>query len=470
MIDEILVSVSPGETRIACLTGGRAVELHRFLHGRATTLGNVYLGRITRVVAGMGAAFVEIGASKAGFLPVPADPAARAALHEGARAIVQVTREPERGKGAQLSASVRLPGHFLVYMPTGDGIHVSRRIGEETDAGRIKAALEALSLPGEGWIARTNAPDGTPAQFAHEAGALRARWNDIGQRAAATTPPSLLYSEASPIAGILRDKASAAVRRIVVDDADAFAAAEAFLSSYRPELSSALSRHTGPIPLFEMEGIEVEFERVWDRRVPLPSGGSLVIERTEALWAIDVNTGRHIGGSSAEATIRATNLEAAVEAARQIRLRDLGGLIVVDFVHMDEDATGREQVLNAFRDALAEDPTPVRLTGFSDLGLIELSRRRGRPAVDQQFEVPCEVCDGTGFVQVPLLTALAAFREAARGTAAGGPIRIAVPPSVAAVMETPEAQAARRELVARSGRSVEIIVDSTVAADRFRLD
>jgi ribonuclease G len=469
VIEEILVSVSPGETRIACLEHGRAIELHRFLHGRSTTIGNIYLGRITRVVPGMGAAFVEIGAAKAGFLPLPGDSAARAELHEGARVLVQVLREPERGKGAQVSTTIRLPGHLLVYMPTGDGPHVSRRIGDEAETTRLAEMIRGIMQPGEGWIARTNAAGATADEFAREAATLRSLWTEIKARVMRVSPPTVVYAEPSPVVRILRDKASPTLRRIAVDAAEAHADAAAFLRTYRPELAGGLVSHRNGVPLFELDGVEAEFEAVRQRRIALPSGGTLAIERTEALWAIDVNTARNVSGASAQVTILATNLEAAAEIARQIRLRDLGGLIIVDFVHMDDDPAGRDAVLDTLRRAMIDDPSPARMAGVSELGLIEMSRRRVRPAMDEDFLAVCQTCDGTGSVHVPLMTALAAFREAAR-SAPRAPIRIAVSPSVAAAMDSPEAAAGRDELARRVGQPVDIVVDSTLAADRFRVE
>jgi len=469
VIDEILVSVSPGETRIACLDRGRAVELHRFLHGRATVVGNVYLGRITRIVPGLGAAFVEIGGVKAGFLPLPADADSRKAMHEGARVVVQVTREPEQDKGAQLSTAVRVPGRLLVFAPGGDGAHVARRVGEEAESDRLRAAISGFTRAGEGWIARTNAAGASAGELAREADTLRQLWQQAIAAAARATPPAVIHREPPPAGRILRDKAGS-LRRIVVDDHAAAVAAETFLRMYLPEALPALFVHEGPMALFEQEGIEAEFEAIQHRRVPLPSGGTLVIERTEALWSIDVNTGRNVSGPSAGATILATNTEAAREIARQIRLRDLAGLLVLDFVHM-EQAADQEQVLECLRTALADDPSPVRLSGFSELGLVEISRRRTKPSLAAEFSALCPTCDGSGMMPAPIVTALAALRAAlAEGRIAGAsPVRIAVAPTVANAFQTPEGSAGRAELSERLGRTVEIIPDSTLSADRFRV-
>jgi ribonuclease G len=469
VIDEILVSVSPGETRVACRDQGRAVEFHRFLHGRMTVVGNIYLGRITRIVPGLGAAFVDVGGAKAGFLALPAD-AAHKALHEGARVVVQVTREPERDKGAQLSTAIRVPGRLLVYAPGGDGVHVARRVDEEAESDRLISAISAFARSGEGWIARTNASGAAADELAREAETLRELWREVTAAAGRATPPVIIHREPPPIARILRDKAASSLRRLVVDDYGAYTAAETFLRLYLPDARSALSFHQGPMPLFEQEGIEAEFEGIQHRRVPLPSGGSLIIDRTEALWAIDVNTGRNISGPSANATILATNMEAAREAARQIRLRDLAGLLVLDFVHMEHDAS-QKQVFECLKTALADDPSPVRLSGFSELGLVEISRRRTKPSVTDEFSTLCVACDGNGAIPAPIVTALAALRAAlaAERTTYAVPVRIVAAPAVVNAFATPEGIAGREELSARLGRLVEIIPDSTLAPDRFRL-
>ncbi|HET9149786.1 MAG TPA: Rne/Rng family ribonuclease [Alphaproteobacteria bacterium] len=473
MIDEILVSVSPGETRIACRAGGKAVELHRFLHGRTALAGHVYLGRIARVVPGMGAAFVEIGAPKAGFLPLPRDPAARAGLHEGARVLVQITREPERGKGAQLSIEFRLPGRLLVYAPKGNCVHVARRIGtDDAEVQRLAALVSSFARADEGWIVRTAAAGAFRSELEKEAEALRAEWRSAELTGRDAVPPALVYGAPSPIARVLRDKYGTHVNRIVIDDRSAFAVAEDFLGTHAPEAGAHLSLYRERIPLFEAEGVEEEFESLLQRRVPLPCGGTLMIEHTEALWAIDVNTARNIAGSSVEASILATNLEAAAEVARQIRLRDLAGLIVVDFVHMD-DALMRDRVRDALKSALADDPSPVRMAGFSDLGLVELSRRRTRPPIAEDLESACPACRGEGAIRAPLATALAAVRAAAVEArlehAPANPVRIAVAPTVVEAFGSIEGAAALDELEQRLGRSVEIVADSTLAPDRFTL-
>lgn len=470
MIDDILVSVAPGETRIACLADGRAVEFQRFLHGRPTTLGNVYLGRVTRIVPGLGAAFVEFGDSKAGFLSLPTEVAAAKALHEGARVVVQVTREAERGKGAQLSTTIRLPGRLLVFAPEGGGIHIARRIGSEAEIERLSAVIAAASRSGEGWIARTNAAGASAADVAREAETLRTLWTDVTKTAAQATPSAVIYSEPPPVVRVLRDKAGPGLKRIVVDDHDAYVAAMAFLGAYVPELQSVLRRHSGPVPLFEQDGIEEEFEAIGKRRVGLPSGGSLVIEGTEALWAIDVNTGRNVSGGSADATILATNIEAADEIARQIRLRDLAGLLVIDFVHMDREENQR-RVLQCLTAALADDPSPIRIAGFSELGLVELSRRRTRPAIAGTFDMLCPTCEGSGSVAAPIATALATLRAACAQRASGAArIEISVSPRVAEAFATVEGRVGKDELAARLGKPVDIITDSTLAPDRFKLN
>jgi Rne/Rng family ribonuclease len=468
MIEDILVSVSPGQTRIACLARGRVVELHRFLHGRTASVGNVYLGRITRIASGIGAAFVDIGDSRAGFLPLHGHH--HKELHEGARVIVQVTREAEHSKGAQLSTLARIPGRFLVFSPGGDGINVARRIEAEVESDRLSAAISTFAQEHEGWIARTNAAGADLEALAREAETLRKVWSEITDAAGREKPPAVLHREPPPIARVLRDKAGSGLLRIVVDDSNAFAAAKAFIDSYIPEARNKLQHHAGLASLFEQENVEAEFDALHQHRVSLQSGGSLVIDHTEALWAIDVNTGRNVSGHSPDATILATNLEAADEIARQIRLRDLGGLIVIDFVHMEHKAD-RDRVEDALQVAMADDPSPFRLAGFSELGLAEISRRRTKPSMADEFDVLCPTCHGSGLVVAPIVTALAALRAATDATHAGRhePVRIHVPAQVVAAFETPEGKAGKQELSDRLGRSLEIIPDSTIAAGHFKL-
>jgi ribonuclease G len=471
MIEDILVSVSPGETRIVCLERGRAVELHRFLHGRTASVGNIYLGRITRIASGIGAAFVDIGDSRAGFLPLPNhDHHHHKDLHEGARVVVQVTREAEHSKGAQLSTLAKIPGRFLVYAPGGDGINAARRIGSETESERLIAAISTFAREHEGWIARTNAAGADVEELAREAETLRKLWSDVLEAAGKEKPPTVLHREPPPIARILRDKAGSALRRIVVDDSNSFAAAKAFIDAYIPEARKKLAHHTGPVSLFEQENVEVEFDTIHQHRVSLRSGGSLVIDHTEALWAIDVNTGRNVSGRSPDATILATNIEAADEIARQIRLRDLGGLIVIDFVHMEHKAD-RDRVVESLQAAMSDDPSTFRFAGFSELGLAEISRRRTKPSMADEFDVLCPTCHGSGLAVAPIVTALAALRAAADSIHAGHePLRIHVPPHVAAAFDTPEGRAGKQELAERVGRSIEVIPDSTMAAAHFKLD
>lgn len=469
MIEDILVSVSPGQTRIACLEHGRAVELHRFLHGRMASVGNIYLGRITRIASGIGAAFVDIGDSRAGFLPLPSHGHHHKELHEGARVIVQVTREAEHSKGAQLSTLAKIPGRFLVFAPEGEGINAARRIDSETESERLIAAISTFTSEHEGWIARTNAAGADVEALVREAETLRSLWSEIVAAAGREKPPAVLHREPPPIARVLRDKAGKDLRRIVVDDGNAFAAAKAFIDTYIPEARNKLTRHTDPVPLFDQENIEVEFDALHLHRVSLKSGGSLVIDHTEALWAIDVNTGRNVSGHSPDATILSTNIEAADEIARQIRLRDLGGLIVIDFVHMEHKAD-QDRVAEALQAAMTDDPSPFRFAGFSELGLAEISRRRTKPSMADEFDVLCPTCHGSGLMMAPIVTALAALRAAEEAARAGHEaIRIHVPPQVAAAFDAPEGKAGKQELTERLGRTVEIIPDSTMSAAHFKL-
>lgn len=406
MIDEILCTVSSQATRTALLQDGSVVEILIEPAAAATLIGNVYLGRVTKVLTGMGAAFVEIGEERAGFLPLPKDepPSARPApvIHEGAAVVVQVVKDAQGGKGAELALEIALPGRQLVYGPHQDGVVFSRRLSDEAEKQRLAAALASFAQPGEGFILRTAAQGATLEDLARDAVWLRSVWADIAASIAKAKPPRCLWRDLSPLARVLRDRGHGAIKRVLTDDPAAQQAAQDYCRRFMPDLVARIERDTGEVPLFERFAVEEEIAAALQPRVPLPSGGFLLIEPTQALTAIDVNTGRHVGQSSPAQTMLGTNLEAATEVARQVRLRNLSGLIVVDFVHM-QSAAHQGQVLEALRAAFADDPLFVRIGGFTELGLLEIARRRTRPPLHETLTMPCASCDGLGRVENGLL-------------------------------------------------------------------
>lgn len=400
MIDEIFSATTSLGTVIALRDAGHTVELIVEAATARAEVGSVHLGRITRIVPAMNAAFVEIGLERAGFLPLPAQIEGETPLHAGAAVIVQVAKDAQGGKGAALAYAVAMPGRYLVYAPRQPGVSVSRRIGDEAERVRLEAAMAAIAQPGEGFILRTAAAGASDAALATDAEELRAAWGQIKRGAARATPPARLWGELDPLARVIRDRGHPGITRIVADSDAALDGARREIGRSLPALAGALDAYRDPIPLLDRFGIMPDIDAALAARVGLPSGGFLYIEPTQALTAIDVNSGRHNAESSSgpnqqPETIMAVNLEAAREIARQIRLRNLSGLIVIDFVHMTLQ-DDRNRVLDTLRAALAEDPTYARIGGFSPLGLVEIARKRGRPPLHELLTAACALCDGRG--------------------------------------------------------------------------
>jgi ribonuclease G len=406
LIDEIFSATTSIGTVIALRDAGHTVELIVEPTDTRTEVGAVHLGRITRIVPAMNAAFVEIGLERAGFLPLPERKDDDAPLHAGAAAIVQVQKDAQGGKGAALTFNVALPGRHLVYAPRGEGVAVSRRIGGgDAERARLEAAMAdiAQGAPDRskgGFILRTAAEGASAEALAEDAAELRAAWGEIERAARRAAPPARLWGELDPLARVIRDRGHSGVARIVADSDAALDAARREIGRSLPGLAGALDAYRDPIPLLDRFGIMPDIDAALAARVGLPSGGFLYIEPTQALVAIDVNSGRHNADSSSgpnrqPETILAVNLEAAAEIARQIRLRNLSGLIVIDFVHMTLQ-DHRNQVLDALRAAMADDPSFARIGGFSPLGLVEIARKRGRPPLHELLTEACKLCDGRG--------------------------------------------------------------------------
>ena len=398
MIDEILATSSGGRARIALRADGRLVDLVIAGDGAPDTVASVVLGRVNAVLPGMEAAFVDIGAERAGFLSLmprsgesesedgendgsDGAPDRFAPLHEGAGVVVQVTKTAQAGKGAGLTRNVSLAGRYLVMTPMQSRIAVSRRIVEPGERAALERAMADIAGPGEGFILRTAARDAGAPALAEDAAQLRRLWASIMEKKDAapqssTRMPRILHGVARGLGQVLRDCAHDGVRRILVDDRRAEAEAEAFCDAHLPDLGTRIEIWDEAGPMFEALGVEDELAVALEPHVTLACGGSLIIEQTQALCAIDVNTGRNVGRTSHADTVRATNLEAAAEIPRQLRLRGLGGITVIDFIHMDDEAD-RDRVLAALMAGLTADPAFISAGGVSELGLVELARRRG---------------------------------------------------------------------------------------------
>ncbi len=427
MRKELLVNATPPETRVAVLEDGRVVEVMHERRGRQGLVGNVYLGRVHRVLPGIQAAFVAIGLDRDAFLYVEdavahsadLEPETAAAeepaaaerpriddlVKEGQEIVVQVTKDPMGAKGPRVTASISLPGRTLVYLPGARDTGVSRRVGDEAERARLRAVLEALP-GGGGWIARTAALGKSADDLASDRAYLSGLWERIARRRETAGPPALLHRELELALRAVRDVATDDVSSIRVDDAATLARMREFLEEAAPPLSRRLELYDPEEePLFSRFGVETEIEDALKSRVALASGGSIVIHQTEALVAIDVNTGRFVGKDDLEETVFAANLEAAREVARQIRLRDLGGLLVVDFIDM-EDPGHRQELFQTFEKELARDRARTRVLQISEFGLIEITRQRSRGNLERVLTRSCVECGGSGRIKTDLTVAL----------------------------------------------------------------
>jgi ribonuclease G len=423
--EEILINVTPQETRVAVIQQGVVQELHVERTTGRGLVGNIYVGVVSRVLPGMQSAFVQIGLDRAAFLHV-ADiwehrqdgseprPIERL-LHDGQRLLVQVIKDPIGTKGARLSTQLSVAGRLLVYLPQECHIGISQRIGDETERAQLRERLQHLLPEGEtgGFIIRTMAETATDREMLSDIDYLRRTWVGIQERAKSVAAPTLLYQDLDLGHRVLRDIADDETERILVDSRETCQKLQAFAQDYTFGFVDRIQHYSGERPLFDLYGIEEEIERALARRVPLKSGGYLIIDQTEALTTVDVNTGGFVGGRNFDDTIFKTNLEAAHVIARQLRLRNLGGIIIVDFIDM-ENAAHREAVLTEFRKALALDRTRVTVNGFTTLGLVEMTRKRTRESLAHTLCEPCPTCQGRGEVKTAQTVCYEILRETLR--------------------------------------------------------
>ncbi len=464
MIDTLAVDATPGEMRAALIAGGRTVELLYHRAGRAARVGDVYLGRVTRVAPGLDAAFVELGAGAPGFLNAEdarADPQAPAGaigdhVQEGAAVLVQVAREAVGEKGPKLTRRIALAGRFLVLAPGRPGIQASRRIADRAEAARLADAARALARPGDGFVLRTAATGASEAALAADARALYALWDGITAARDKARPPVRLHDDGDPVVRALRDRAGGSLRRIVAEAGPAAIAARAARARFADAAAPLpeIEIDDGDAPLFERLGVEDAIEAALSPLVPLPSGGRLAIEETEALTAIDVDTGPG-GGAGGETTKLAVNLEAAAAIGPALRLRGIGGLVAIDFARMRRP-DHRRRVLAALNAALAPDPAAGRAFGFSQLGLVELARRRAGPSLAALL---CEPRPPSGERRRPksaetVANEIARALARAARTARPGPLAVTAAPEVARLLADPEGPFAALER--RLGRALAI--------------
>ena len=493
MRKELLVNATPPETRVALLEDGRAVEVLHERRSRQGLVGNVYLGRVHRVLPGMEAAFVSIGLERDAFLYVEdvlppsidangigdaaderVDRADRPRIDdlvkEGQEFVVQVTKDALAGKGPRVTANLSLPGRTLVYLPGVREIGISRRITDEEERERLRRILEVLPADG-GFIARTAAQGSSSVEFAADRRYLTELADRIFRKADSSSAPAALHRELDLALRSVRDLVTGDFEAIRVDDQETHARLADFLTAVAPPLVYRLELSRGAEPLFQTFGVEAEIENALKSRVPLPSGGSIVIHQTEALVAIDINTGKYIGKEDLEETVFSTNLEAIPEVARQIRLRDLGGLLVVDFIDMLEPDHRRE-VFERFEAELAKDRARFRMLPVSEFGLIEITRQRSRGNLEKLLTRSCPDCGGSGRVKTDLTVALELRRALLAPPVlfvAGETVQVRVRPSLARFLaeEEPGLLAeVERELAVK----VELATDETLPPARYEIE
>ena len=423
---DILINWAPQETRVAVVENGAVQELYIERALERGLVGNVYLGKVARVLPGMQSAFVDIGLDRAAFLHVadlnPPANAVRDApplpierqIFEGQALTVQVIKDPIGTKGARLSAQVSIAGRMLVFLPHDQHIGISQKIGPAEAREQLRARLQALAggEPG-GFILRTNGEDATDAELADDIAYLRKAWAAIRTRAQASPPGTLLHQDLSLAERVLRDLANDATATIRIDSALQHDLLKAFGDTYMPRTAAKLELYRGERPILDLFGIEDEIGRALARKVELKSGGTVVIDQTEAMTTIDVNTGGFVGARNFEDTVFKTNLEAAGAIARQLRLRNLGGMVIVDFIDMTRDEH-QQAVLAEFRKQLARDRTRTTVSGFSALGLVELTRKRTRESLSHMLCEPCPTCAGRGQVKTARTVCYDILREILR--------------------------------------------------------
>jgi ribonuclease G len=403
---EMLISHDVNETRVALLEDRELVELY-IERPKRSVAGNVYVGKVSDVLPGMQAAFVDIGLEKNGFLyvdeivaPEGIDEMPRrdiqALLRPGQQLMVQVTKDPMGTKGARVTTDISLPGRFIVLMPFSEFVGVSRKLPEEERERLFKLVAPSVP-PGTGVIVRTVAQGASERDLAADLEFLLRLWRRVNHQAEEALPPEVVYTEMDLALRLVRDVLSADYRRLVIDDRATYDKIVSFLKKSSPELVRRVSLYKEKEPLFESYGLQETIASAIRRAVSLPSGGHIAIDKTEALTAIDVNTGRYVGRKNLEETVLRTNLEAADEAVRQLRLRDIGGIIVIDFIDM-EDARHRELVMERLLKALARDRTKSRVTEISRLGLVEMTRKNVTEGLYGVLTEPCPCCEGEGRV------------------------------------------------------------------------
>ena len=494
MPQEILINWSPQESRIAIIEGGVLQELHIERSLERGLVGNIYLGKVARVLPGMQSAFIDIGLEHAGFLHAADTPSAfirtgdgealpreerpkplpiEKQIFEGQSILVQVIKDPIGSKGARLSMQISVAGRHLVHLPQDNHIGVSQKIPFELRE-QLRRKLQALALENlthdedtGGFILRTNAEDSAEAELREDMVYLRKTWARIRELSRKRPAPSCLHTDLDLLQRVLRDFVHEDTASVRIDSHMQYQRLLAFGQDFMPRAASKLQVYTGDRPIFDLFNIDEEIQRALGQRVDLKSGGYLIFDQTEAMTTVDVNTGGFIGARNFEDTIFKTNLEAAGALARQLRLRNLGGIIIVDFIDM-ESAEHRAAVMAELHSHLARDRVKTSVSDFSQLGLVEMTRKRTRESLERMLCEPCKACNGRGTVKTPRTVAYEIFREILREARQFNPreFGILVPPAVLELLQDEESEHLA-ELSAFIGKPISLRVEGSLRPDQF---
>ena len=497
---QIVINVAPWEARVALLEDTTLVDLYIERRGEVGIAGNIYKGKVLRVLPGMQAAFIDIGLAKAAFLHAsdvapPALPPEVARegdapdlveasvappprevgpieerLHKGDEVLVQVAKEPIGTKGARVTAHLSLPGRYLVYMPGTQHIGISRRIEDGAERDRLRTIVEAERPAEGGLIVRTACEGVTKREIHDDVRFLTRLWSRVEKQAESAAAPALIHSDLDLVLRTVRDLFTSDIDRLSIDSPEDHARVLEFVTALMPRLASRIHLYEGLTPIFDQHGIETKIARALERRVWLKSGGYLIFDQTESLTTVDVNTGRYVGKKDQEETILKTNLEAAKQIMQQLRLRNIGGIIVIDFIDM-EKAANRKKVFDALQETVRRDKARTNVLRISELGLVQMTRKRTRESLEQLLTSPCPHCTGAGRVRSVETLAYEALRRVQREVAgATNSTRVAlrVHPEVAAFLAEQE----RRSLEALErlvGRTVAVEAVPELARDQIEV-
>ncbi|MBS0583911.1 MAG: ribonuclease G [Proteobacteria bacterium] len=508
MSEEILINVTPRETRVGVVENGVLQEVHVERALRRGYVGNIYRGRVSRVMPGMQAAFVEVGLERAAFLhandivrSVPvgngegqegengevaamSTPPISELVHEGQDIIVQVVKDPIGSKGARLTTHLSIPSRYLVLLPYAKMIGVSVRIEDEAERVRLKDIVQELTVqqptdsspqpsvlspqpPQLGYIVRTNAEGASRDALADDVAYLGRVWRVVQENMRRVEPRARVYEELALPLRALRDMMREDVEKVRVDSRETYEKTIAFTQKFMPALAERIELYSGERPIFDLYGVEDEIQRALKKEVPLKSGGYLIVDQTEAMTTIDVNTGAFLGHRNLEETVYKTNLEAAQAAARQLRLRNLGGIIIIDFIDMT-DAEHKRQVLRMLEKSLAHDHAKTTVYEMSSLGLVEMTRKRTTESLERQLCEPCPACDGRGSVKTAETVTYEIFREitrAVRQFEASSLLVLAAQKVVTRILD--EESAAVAELEEFTGKTIRFQAEEHYAQEQY---